>query len=107
MTDTTEIDRGIDLQVAELRNGMSKWVQETIDLAELAGNAERAGRPADLRTDDRSSKLITEIARWQERLSEWRTEQVGARLAAELRILKATLDATMDEANAAAAALHL
>jgi hypothetical protein len=107
MTDQSEVDRDIDDQVAVIRNDMSTWVQETIALAELAGNAERVGAVADPRTADRSRKLIVEIAEWQQRLNEWQKQEVSPRLGAELRILKATLGATMDEANSAARALHL
>jgi hypothetical protein len=51
--------------------------------------------------------LIVEVAEWQQKLSEWQQLDLSPRLKAELRILKATLDASMDEANAAAGELKL
>jgi hypothetical protein len=107
MTEQSNVEQDIDEQAAVIRNGVSTWIQETIALTELAGNAERVGAVADPRTADRSRELIVEIAEWQQRLSEWQRLEVSPRLGAELRILKATLDATMDEANSAAKALHL
>jgi len=78
-----------------------------VELVELAENAERAAKEINPETADRSRKLIVEIAEWQQKLSDWQKLAVSPRLLAELRILKATLDASMDEANAAAAELHL
>lgn len=60
-----------------------------------------------METDDRSRKLIVEVAEWQQKLGEWQALDLSPRLKAELRILKATLDASMDEANAAASELKL
>lgn len=107
MADTAKIDQDIDRQAATIRTAIPTWVTETIELAELAGNAERAAASIDPRTADRSRKLIVEVAEWQQKLSEWQGQAVSARLSAELRILKATLDAAMDEANSAARSLHL
>lgn len=58
-------------------------------------------------TLDRSRKLIVEVAEWQQKLSEWQVLDLSPRLKAELRILKATLDASMDKANGAAGELKL
>lgn len=50
---------------------------------------------------------MVEVAEWQQKLSDWQGLDLSPRLKAELRILKATLDASMDEANAAAGELEL
>ena len=106
MTNTT-IDESISAQIAALRIDMPNWVLGTTELVEHAKNAERAATKINPVEADRSRKLIVEIAEWQQRLSDWQRQPTTARLGAELRILKATLDASMNEANAAAAALHL
>jgi hypothetical protein len=79
----------------------------TVELVELAENAERAAVRIIPETAERSRRLIVEVAEWQQKLSEWQGLDLSPRLKAELRILKATLDASMDEANGAAAELRL
>jgi hypothetical protein len=86
---------------------MPDWIVATSELVERAQIEERAAAHIIPEVADRSRKLIVEIAEWQQKLGEWQTQSVTPRLGAELRILKATLDASMDEANSAAAALHL
>ena len=100
-------DAMIEAQVAVVRTALPTWTDEALQLVELAANAERAAAPIDPRTDERARKLIVEIAEWQERLSGWQAKQISGRLGAELNILKATLDAAIDEANAAARSLGL
>ena len=100
-------DDQIVSQIETLRTALSEWVISTVELVELAENAERAAVHSNPATLDRSRKLVVEVAEWQERLSQWQDLDVSPRLEAELRILKATLDASMDEANAAASKLHL
>ena len=73
----------------------------------LAETAERAAKDVNPETADRSRELIVEVAEWQQTLRDWQNLALSPRLLAELRILKATLDASMDEANAAAAKLQL
>jgi hypothetical protein len=94
-------------QVETVRTALPEWVISTVELVELAENAERAAVQTNPDTADRARKLIVEVAEWQQKLSEWQGLNLSPRLKAELRILKATLDASMDEANAAAAELHL
>ena len=72
----------------------------------MAENTERAAVYITPETADRSRNLIVEVAKWQQRLSEWQELDLSPRLKAELRILKATLDASMDEANGAAGQLR-
>ena len=100
-------DEAVVSQIETLRSALPAWVISTVELVELAENAERAARDTNPQTADRSRKLIVEIAEWQQKLSDWQMLSLSPRLLAELRILKATLDASMDEANAAAAELKL
>ncbi|WP_426232222.1 hypothetical protein [Pararhizobium sp. DWP3-4] len=100
-------DEPVVFEVATLRTALPTWIVSTVELVELAGNAERAARVVNPETLERSRKLIVEVAEWQHKLGEWQKQQLGPRLMAELRILKATLDASMDEANAAGARLKL
>jgi hypothetical protein len=79
----------------------------TVELVELAENAERAAVHTNPETGERSRKLSVEVAEWQQKLSDWQRLDLSPRLKAELRILKSTLDASMDEANGAAAGLNV
>ncbi|MGV8951720.1 MAG: hypothetical protein ACOH2M_11505 [Cypionkella sp.] len=100
-------DEQVVPQIETVRTALPTWVISTVELVELAENAERAAVYTNAGTDDRSRALIVEVAEWQQKLSEWQGFDLSPRLKAELRILKATLDAAMDEANAAAAQLKL
>lgn len=100
-------DESVVSEIDTLRAALPTWVISTVELVELAENAERAARDTNPETDDRSRHLIVEIAEWQQKLSDWQSLNLSPRLLAELRILKATLDASMDEANAAASELKL
>ncbi|MCJ8517665.1 hypothetical protein ABID21_000448 [Pseudorhizobium tarimense] len=100
-------DGAIVSEIETVRLALPTWVISTVELVELAENAERAARDVNPETADRSRKLIVEVAEWQQRLHDWQSQDLSPRLLAELRILKATLDAAMDEANAAAAKLRL
>jgi hypothetical protein len=94
-------------QIETVRVALPEWVVSTVELVELAENAERAAVHTNPEADDRSRKLIVAVAEWQQKLSDWQGLDLSPRLKAELRILKATLDAAMDEANAAASELKL
>lgn len=100
-------DAEIVSPIETVRTALPEWVINTVELVELAENAERAAVHANPATAERSRKLIVEVAEWQQKLSEWQGLDLSPRLKAELRILKATLDASMDEANTAAAELKL
>ena len=97
----------IESEIIALRGAMPGWISETVALVELAVNRERAGNRLNPDTAERSRALITEVAQWQQRLGDWQSLDITARLKAELRILKATLDVAMDEANEAARQLLL
>ncbi|MEQ1770317.1 MAG: hypothetical protein ABL879_10805 [Devosia sp.] len=107
MTENSESTTAIEAEVVVVRAAMPRWIEETIELVELAENRERAGNRLNPDTAERSRKLIVEVAEWQERPTTWQSQDVSPRLQAELRILKATLDASMDEANSAARELNL
>jgi len=100
-------DANIGPQVEIVRTALPTWVIEAVGLVELAENAERAATRIQPDTADRSRKLIVEVAEWQQKLGEWQHKDISPRLRSELRILKATLDAAMDEANTAAGQLGL
>ena len=100
-------DENVVSQIETLRIALPSWVISTVELVELAENTERAAVRVNPETEDRSRKLIVEIAEWQQKLSAWQGLDLSPRLKAELRILKATLDASMDEANSAARQLRL
>jgi len=100
-------DASVVSKIEAVRLALPVWVQNTAELVEHAENAERAAVRPNPETEERARKLIVEVAEWQQSLSEWQMLELSPRLKAELRILKATLDASMDEANHAAAGLHL
>lgn len=100
-------DDDVMSQIETVRDALPSWVVSTVELVELAENAERAAVRIIPETAERSRRLIVEVAEWQQKLSEWQGLDLSPRLKAELRILKATLDASMDEANGAAAELRL
>lgn len=100
-------DADIVSQIEAVRVALPTWVVSTVELVELAENAERAAVHSNPETLDRTRQLIVEVAEWQQKVAEWRLLDLSPRLKAELRILKATLDASMDEANRAAGELHL
>lgn len=100
-------DANVNSQIEAVRIALPAWVISTVELVELAENAERAAVHINPETADRSRRLIVEVAQWQQKLSEWQGLDLSPRLKAELRILKATLDASMDEANGAAGELKL
>jgi hypothetical protein len=100
-------DDSVVSQIEVVRTALPQWVVATAELVELAENAERAAVPTNAGTDERSRQLIVEVAQWQQKLSDWQGLDLSPRLKAELRILKATLDAAMDEANHAAGELKL
>ena len=104
---TYPADDTVVSEIATLRLALPTWIVSTVELVELAENAERAAKDVNPETDDRSRTLIVEVAEWQQKLVDWQQLHLSPRLSAELRILKATLDASMDEANAAAAKLNL
>jgi hypothetical protein len=100
-------DDQIVSEIAIVRTALPEWVASAASLVELAENAERMAVPSNPETLTRSKALIVEIADWQQKLGAWQRLDLSPRLKAELRILKATLDASMDEANTAGGKLTL
>ena len=90
-------DAQIVSQIETLRIALPEWVISTVGLVELAENAERAAVHSNPETLERARDLIVEVAEWQQKLGEWQHLELSSRLKAELRISKATLDASMDE----------
>lgn len=90
-----EADDQVVSQIETVRAALPTWVISTVELVELAENAEPAAAHINPQTADRSRKLIVEVAQWQQKLSEWQGLDLSPRLKAELRILKATLDGTV------------
>ena len=107
MTENEIRDEKIAAEIAAIHAAIPRWIDETIELVELAANRERAGNRLNPDTAERSRRLIVEVAKCQERLADWQSGEISPRLRAELRILKATLDVSMDEANSAARDLRL
>jgi hypothetical protein len=100
-------DEAVVSEIETRRTALPTWVVSTAELVELAENAERAAKDVNPETADRSRRLIVEVAEWQQKLHDWQNLALSPRLLAELRILKATLGASTDEANAAGAKLQL
>lgn len=107
MTENENRDEKINTEIVAIYAAIPRWIDETVELVELAANRERAGNRLNPDTAERSRKLIVDVAEWQEQLADWQSGELSPRLRAELRILKATLDASMDEANSAARDLML
>lgn len=77
-------DDPVYAQIAVVRAAIPRWIDETIELVELAVNRERAGNRLNPATAERSRKLIVEVAEWQQKLSDWQSLAIGPRLHAEL-----------------------
>ena len=107
MTENEDRSENLKAEIAALHAAIPRWIDETVELVELAANRERAGNRLNPDTAERSHKLIVDVAECQEKLADWQSWETSPRVRAELRILKATLDAAMDEANTAARHLML
>lgn len=83
------------------------WVVSTVELVNSQRIPNVLPKDVNPETADRSRKFIVEVAEWEQTLHDRQTLALIPRLLAELRILKATLDSSTDEANAAAAKLQL
>ncbi|HEY0033387.1 MAG TPA: hypothetical protein VGB81_08995, partial [Devosia sp.] len=62
-------DQDLFSQVETLREALLNWIVSTVELVELAENAERAAVYSNPESVDRSHKLIVEVAEWQQRLN--------------------------------------
>jgi hypothetical protein len=100
-------DGDVMSQIETVREALPSWVVSSVELVELAENAERAAVRIIPETAERSRNLIVEGTEWHQKLSEWQGLDLSPRSKVEPRILKATLEALMDEANGPAAQLRL
>ncbi|WP_127753262.1 hypothetical protein [Devosia sp. 1566] len=64
-------DQDVVSKLEKLREALPTWVISTVELVELAENAERAAVHSNPETLDRSRKLIVEVAEWQQKLIDW------------------------------------
>lgn len=65
-------DAQVVSQIETVRSALPNWVVSTVELVELAENAERAAVHSNPETLDRSRKLIVEVAEWQQKLASGR-----------------------------------
>lgn len=75
-------DADIVSQLKTLRVALPQWVIDTVELVELAENAERAAVYSNRETLDRARNLIIEVAEWQQKLREWQDHELSPRLKA-------------------------
>lgn len=105
MKDTQLVD--INAQIVKLRAALPIWGVEANDLVELARNAERAARQVDDRTLQRVRGLIETTTGWHNTLLYWEEQDTAPALSADIRVLRATLDAMRTEVAAATAKFTL
>ena len=105
MENTQLVD--INTQILKLRAALPIWGVEANDLVELARNAERAGRQVDERTLQRVRGLIETTTGWHDTLLYWEEQDTQPALSADIRVLRATLNAIRKEVAAATAKFKL
>lgn len=93
----------IEKKMAKLRVALPVWGTEANDLEELARNAERAALQMDERTLQRMRGLLQTAAGWHDTLLYWEEQEAAPALSADIRVLRASLDAMRAEVAAAAA----
>ena len=100
--DTTQIE-DINIQIIKLRTALPVWGVEAADLVELAENAERAATSPDPRVLQRVRGLIETTTGWHDTLLYWEDQDAAPHLSAQIRILRASLNAMRAEVDAAVA----
>ena len=98
--DTARID-DINTQILKLRTALPIWGVEANDLVELAENAERAATSPDARVLQRARGLLETTTGWHDTLLYWEGQDATPDLSAEIRVLRASLDAMRIEVTAA------
>jgi hypothetical protein len=93
----------INTQILKLRAALPIWGLEADDLVERARNAERAASQVDERTLQRVRGLIETTTGWHDTLLFWEEQDTPPALSADIRVLRATLDAIRTEVAAATA----
>ena len=92
----------IEEQIVKLRAALPIWGTEANDLVELAHNAERAATAMDERTLQRMRGLLETTAGWHDTLLYWEEQDAAPALSADIRVLRASLDAMRTEVQVAA-----
>lgn len=91
----------INRQILKLRTALPIWGVEANDLVELADNAERAATSPDTRVLQRARGLLETTTGWHDTLLYWEEQDAAPHLSAEIRMLRASLDAMRIEVHAA------
>lgn len=91
----------INKQIVKLRTALPIWGVEANDLVELAANAERVATSPDARVLQRARGLLETTTGWHDTLLYWEEQDAAPHLSAEIRVLRASLDAMRIEVNAA------
>jgi len=99
--------KDINEQILKLRAALPIWGVEASDLVELAQNAERASAPVDERVLQRARGLLETATGWHDTLLYWEEQDAAPALSAEIRVMRASLDAMRAEVDAAIAAFRL
>jgi hypothetical protein len=97
----------INDQIVKLRAALPIWGVEASDLVELAQNAERAATSVDERVLQRARGLIETTQGWHDTLLYWETQDAAPALSADIRMMRASLDAMRLEVDAATAKFRL
>jgi hypothetical protein len=97
----------IETQMAKLRTALPIWGVEANDLIELSSNAERAATRVDERVLKRVRGLLETTTGWHDTLLHWESLNVEPALSADIRVLRACLNAMRIEVDAAAATFKL
>lgn len=98
--DIAQID-DINQQILKLRTALPIWGIEASDLVELAQNAERAAVSPDARVLQRARGLLETTTGWHDTLVYWEEQDAAPALSADIRVLRASLDAIRLEVDAA------
>ena len=99
--------KDINEQILKLRAALPIWGVEASDLVELAQNAERASAPVDERVLQRARGLLETATGWHDTLLYWEEQDAAPALSAEIRVMRASLDAMRAEVDAAIVAFRL
>ncbi|KRD96195.1 hypothetical protein ASE63_12375 [Bosea sp. Root381] len=92
----------INVQMLKLRTALPIWGVEASDLVELARNAERAAASVDERTLQRMRALIETTTGWHNTLLYWEEQHAAPAMSADIRVLRASLNAMRSEVASAA-----
>jgi len=97
----------INLQILKLRTALPIWGVEANDLVELAQNAERAAVAPDARVLQRARGLVETTTGWHDTLLSWEEQDAAPALSADIRVLRASLDAMRGEVGKAVSQFKL